>query len=59
MENGDVAHFRVCSTGVIVEMNSQFKVMKKLKLIGEPYKVMKNTAFIKGMFTSDSEVAKF
>ena len=33
--------------------------MKKLKLIGEPYKVMKNTAFIKGMFTSDTEVAKF
>jgi len=59
MENGDVAHFRVCTSGVIVEMNSQFKVMKKLKLIGEPYKVMKNTAFIKGMFTSDVEVAKF
>ena len=33
--------------------------MKKLKLIGEPYKVMKNTAFIKGMFTSNVEVAKF
>ena len=59
MENGDVAHFRVCTTGVIIEMNSQFKVMKKLKLIGEPYKIMKNTAFIKGMFTSDVEVAKF
>ena len=59
IEDGDVAHFRVCTTGVIVEMNSQFKVMKKLKLIGEPYKVMKNTAFVKGMFTSDQEVAKF
>ena len=40
-------------------MNSQFKVMKKLKLIGEPYKIMKNTAFIKGMFSSSLEVAKF
>jgi len=58
--DGDaVSNFRICSTGVIVEMNSQFKVMKKLKLIGEPYKVMKNTAFIKGMFTSAVEVAKF
>ena len=40
-------------------MNSHFNVMKKLKLIGEPYKVNKNTAFIKGMFTSPIEVAKF
>ena len=47
------------STRVIIEMNSNFKIMKKLKLIGEPYKVMKNTAFIKGMFSSALEVAKF
>jgi len=33
--------------------------MKKLKLIGQPYKIMKNTAFIKGMFSSSLEVAKF
>lgn len=33
--------------------------MKKLKLIGEPYKIHKNTAFIKGMFSSNAEVAKF
>ena len=33
--------------------------MKKLKLIGEPFKVHKNTAFIKGMFNSKLEVAKF
>ena len=59
LQEGDVSNFRVCTTGVIVEMNSQFKVMKKLKLIGEPYKIMKNTAFIRGMFTSNVEVAKF
>jgi len=46
-------------TGVIVELNTQFQVMKKLKLIGEPYKIHKNTAFIKGMFNSNIEVAKF
>jgi len=59
-DNGkDVSHFRICTTGVVVELNSQFKVMKKLKLIGEPFKVHKNTAFIKGMFNSKLEVAKF
>ena len=31
---------------------------EKLKLTGEPYKIFKNTAFIKGMFNSDLEVAK-
>ena len=55
----DVSHFRLCATGVVVELNTQFKVMKKLKLIGTPYKIMKNTAFIKGMFNSSLEVAKF
>ena len=58
-DGGEVSNFRICTTGVVIEMNSQFKVMKKLKLIGEPYKVLKNTAFIKGMFTSAVEVAKF
>lgn len=46
-------------TGVILEVSSQFKVMKKLKLVGEPLKIHKNTAFIKGMFNSKLEVAKF
>ena len=52
-------HFRLCVTGVVVEVSTQFKVMKKLKLIGEPYKIEKNTAFIKGMFNSALEVTKF
>ena len=33
--------------------------MKKIKLIGEPFKIMKNTAFIKGMFNSNMEVANY
>ena len=33
--------------------------MKKLKLIGEPFKIHKNTAFIKGMFNTNLEAAKF
>lgn len=59
MVDESTSHFRVAVTGVIVEMNTQFNVMKKLKLIGEPYKIHKNTAFIKGMFNSNIEVAKF
>ena len=35
------------------------KVMKKLKLVGTPSKVFKNTAFVSGMFNSALEVAKF
>ena len=59
VDANDAAHFRVCVTGVVAELISNFCVMKKLKLIGEPYKIMKNTAFIKGMFSSNAEVAKF
>ncbi|CAG8720160.1 17868_t:CDS:2 [Funneliformis caledonium] len=34
-------------------------IVKKLKLTGVPYKIFKNTAFVKDMFTSALEVAKF
>jgi ribosome biogenesis protein BMS1 len=34
-------------------------VMKKLKLMGTPLKIEKNTAYIKGMFNSDLEVARY
>jgi ribosome biogenesis protein BMS1 len=33
--------------------------VKKLKLTGTPFEINKNTAFIKGMFTSSLEVARF
>jgi ribosome biogenesis protein BMS1 len=39
-------------------MSSTVSVVKKLKLVGTPSKVFKNTAFIKGMFNSALEVAK-
>lgn len=35
------------------------KIMKKIKLIGEPFKILKNTSFIKGMFNSSIEVASY
>lgn len=51
--------FRVSATGVTLERDSQRRVMKKLKLVGYPFKTFKNTAFIKDMFSSALEVARF
>ncbi|KAH3667215.1 hypothetical protein OGAPHI_002864 [Ogataea philodendri] len=51
--------FRIAATGVVEDLNADVEIVKKLKLIGHPYKVFKNTAFIKDMFSSALEVAKF
>ncbi|KAF9078081.1 hypothetical protein BDP27DRAFT_1310731 [Rhodocollybia butyracea] len=58
--------FRVSATGVVLSLSSSpnslannMSIVKKLKLTGTPYKIFKNTAFIKGMFGSALEVAKF
>lgn len=34
-------------------------VVKKLKLVGTPFKIAHRTAFVGGMFTSQLEAAKF
>ena len=47
------------ATGVVTALEAAPRVVKKLKLSGTPNKVMKNTAFISGMFNSPLEVAKF
>ncbi|KAG9403175.1 Glycoside hydrolase 2 (Mannanase, beta-galactosidase) [Aphanomyces cochlioides] len=57
--SNSVEGFRVSATGVVLELDHTFHVMKKLKLIGHPTKIHKNTAFIRGMFNSELEVAKF
>lgn len=54
-----LSKFRLAATGVVLEINHSFQIMKKLKLVGEPFKIFKNTAFIKNMFNSSLEVAKF
>ncbi|KAF0313748.1 Ribosome biogenesis protein bms1 [Amphibalanus amphitrite] len=53
------AAFRVAATGTVLDLDKSAQVVKKLKLVGTPHKVMKKTAFIQGMFTSTLEAAKF
>jgi ribosome biogenesis protein BMS1 len=50
--------FRISLTGTILESQSTPAVVKKLKLVGTPVKIFRNTAFIVGMFNSALEVAK-
>ena len=52
-------NFRIAATGVVLESNKSTHIVKKLKLIGSPASIYKNTAFIKDMFTSSLEVSKF
>ncbi|KAI4095736.1 MAG: hypothetical protein LQ344_001453 [Seirophora lacunosa] len=51
--------FRIAATGVVLHVDESTEIVKKLKLTGHPYKIFKNTAFIKDMFTSALEIAKF
>uniref|UniRef100_A0A671V0Q9 BMS1 ribosome biogenesis factor n=1 Tax=Sparus aurata TaxID=8175 RepID=A0A671V0Q9_SPAAU len=50
-----VANFRIAATGVILDLDKSVTVVKKLKLIGYPSKIFKNTCFVKvgkPLFTS-------
>ena len=58
LEDGTAA-FRIAATGVVLDIDRSVKIVKKLKLTGVPYKIFKNTAFVKDMFSSALEVAKF
>lgn len=44
---------------MVLELDHTTTIVKKLKLTGTPYKIFKNTAFLKGLFNSTLECAKF
>ena len=51
--------FRCLATGYTMNVESSTIIVKKLKITGVPQKIQKTTCFVKGMFTSDIEAAKF
>lgn len=51
--------WRVSASGVITSLEAAPAVVKKLKLVGHPFKIHKHTAFVGDMFNSSLEVAKF
>ncbi|KAG6900655.1 hypothetical protein C0993_006759 [Termitomyces sp. T159_Od127] len=57
--DGSNPGFRISATGVVLNIDRSVKIVKKIKLTGVPYKIFKNTAFVKDMFNSALEVAKF
>ncbi|XP_023620478.1 ribosome biogenesis protein BMS1 homolog isoform X2 [Myotis lucifugus] len=57
--DGTTPDFQIAATGIVLDLDKSIKIVKKLKLTGFPYKIFKNTSFIKGMFNSALEVAKF
>ena len=49
----------MAATGVVLEVDQSASIVKKLKLTGVPYKVFKNTAFVRGMFTTHLECSRY
>ncbi|CAG7725438.1 unnamed protein product [Allacma fusca] len=51
--------FRIVLTGAVLDMDKSTELVKKLKLVGQPTKIYKKSAFLEGMFSSQLEVARF
>ncbi|KAJ2779052.1 Glycoside hydrolase 2 (Mannanase, beta-galactosidase) [Coemansia javaensis] len=51
--------FGIAATGSVLENSQEIDIVKKVKLTGFPDKIHRHTAYIKRMFNSSLEVAKF
>ncbi|BDA50761.1 probable pre-rRNA-processing protein TSR1 homolog at N-terminal half [Coccomyxa sp. Obi] len=51
--------WRTSATGVVLGQEAAPRVVKKLKLVGTPFKIARHQAFVGGMFNSQLEAAKF
>ena len=56
--SSDTPGLRLTAIVVVLDVDHSTKIVKKLKLMGLPYKIFKNTAFIKDMCSSALEVAE-
>ena len=57
--SSSIQHWRISATGVILQLDAALNIVKKLKLVGTPFKIHRHQAFINGMFNSQLEAAKF
>ena len=51
--------FRLTLSGYTMEIATTSRIVKKLKIVGYPHKISKNTVFVKDMFSSSSEAVRF
>src|SRR3569833_4768755 len=57
--SNELRRWRISATGVVTELDASQRIVKKLKLVGSPFKIGRHTAFVGGMFNSQLEAAKF
>lgn len=53
------ANFKILGSGTVTDVSGNARLVKKLKLVGYPREIIRNTVFVMNMFTSDLEVLKF
>ncbi|KAJ2697943.1 Glycoside hydrolase 2 (Mannanase, beta-galactosidase), partial [Coemansia spiralis] len=51
--------FGIAATGTVLENSQEIDIVKKVKLTGFPEKIHRHTVYVKRMFNSSLEVAKF